>query len=90
MNGPKTMGEAFVRLAEAGQIDDDLAARLRATVGFRDIVIHRYEDVDWRIAYALCTKRLGDFREFARAFLPAGWPASAEEVSRPSWVVRRG
>lgn len=64
---PQTMGETFTLLAQAGRIPDALALRLRKAVGFRNIVIHRYEAIDWNLVFALCTTRLDDFRAFAAA-----------------------
>ena len=65
---PQTMGETFTLLAQAGAISPELAQRLRKAVGFRNIVIHRYEAIDWNLVFALCTTRLDDFRAFAHAF----------------------
>lgn len=65
---PQTMGETFHILAQAGKLDETLALRLRKAVGFRSIVIHNDETVDWQIVFHLCTDRLADFRDFARAF----------------------
>lgn len=64
---PETMGQAFERLSDAGIISTDLAGRLKSAVGFRNITVHSYRDIDWTIAFAVCTTRLGDFREFAEA-----------------------
>lgn len=63
---PTTMGETFTLLCESGLIDEALADRLRRAVGFRNIAIHSYRDVDWTIVHSICTDRLDDFRDFAR------------------------
>lgn len=63
---PTTMGETFRLMREAGLIEADLADRLQRAVGFRNIAIHSYRDVDWRIVHSICTDRLDDFRDFAR------------------------
>lgn len=65
---PKTMGQAFDALAQSGIIDADLATRMRKSVGFRNVMVHNYDDVNWAIVYAICTKHLGDFRTFAKVF----------------------
>lgn len=67
-SAPRTMGETFRILGQAGKLNEALALRLRKTVGFRNIVIHNYEAIDWQIVFHLCTDRLVDFRDFARAF----------------------
>ena len=64
---PQTMGEVFSTLAALGVISDELAARLRAAVGFRNIAVHNYDRVDWAIVFAISTRHLDDFRKFAAA-----------------------
>lgn len=63
---PSTMGEAFDRLATAGVLDDALALRMKKAVGFRNIAVHAYENIDWDIVFAIATSHLQDFRDFAR------------------------
>lgn len=66
---PDTMGQTFDRLAEAGVIDPELAMRLKKVVGFRNIAVHNYEVLDWAIAHSICTHRLVDFADYAKAVL---------------------
>jgi uncharacterized protein YutE (UPF0331/DUF86 family) len=63
---PNTMGQAFDTLAKAGIIEMDLATRLKKSVGFRNIAVHNYNAIDWKIVHAICQHHLGDFREFAQ------------------------
>jgi uncharacterized protein YutE (UPF0331/DUF86 family) len=63
---PATMGAAFDELAQIGTINTDLAQRMKSAVGFRNLAVHQYEAMDWRIVHAICTKHLDDFRTFAR------------------------
>lgn len=63
---PTTMGETFTLMGQSGLIDGDLVDRLRRAVGFRNIAIHSYRDVDWAIVHSICSDRLEDFRDFAR------------------------
>lgn len=63
---PETMGDTFVQLARAGKISEALAARLRKAVGFRNIAVHAYQEIDWVIVHAICTRHLDDFRALAR------------------------
>lgn len=63
---PATMGSAFERLADAGIIDGELGKRMRSAVGFRNLAVHQYEAMDWRIVHAICSRHLDDFRDFAR------------------------
>ena len=66
---PETMGECFERLAEAGIVEEPLATRMQKAVGFRNIAVHEYEEIDWDIVFAIVTRDLEDFRAFARATL---------------------
>lgn len=65
---PKTMGQAFEALADSGVIDSELAVRLRKSVGFRNVMVHNYDDINWEIVYSICRYHLDDFRQFARVF----------------------
>ncbi len=66
---PRTMGEAFQQLQQEGVIDQALADRMRKAVGFRNIAVHNYEAINWKIVHQLCRHHLSDFREFASIFL---------------------
>lgn len=68
---PETMGQAFDQLAVAGHIPADLALRMKKAVGFRNIAVHNYSNIDWAIVHAIATRHLGDFEAFARAMDPA-------------------
>jgi uncharacterized protein YutE (UPF0331/DUF86 family) len=65
---PKTMGQAFDALANSGVIEHELAVRMRKSVGFRNVMVHNYDDVNWEIVFAICQYHLGDFRAFAKVF----------------------
>lgn len=67
---PKTMGEAFAALATQSLISEPLSKRLRAAVGFRNIVVHSYQSIDWTIVHALTYTGVEDFRAFAAAIAP--------------------
>ncbi len=61
------MGQSFALLAREQMIPEDLAERLRKSVGFRNIAVHNYSDLDWAIVHAVAWRHLDDFRDFARA-----------------------
>ena len=46
-------------------IDKSLASQLKAAVGFRNIAVHSYQNIDWQIVHRLCHESLDDFRRFA-------------------------
>jgi len=66
-SAPATMGQAFSTLAQLRVIDEATANRMKKSVGFRNIAVHNYEDVDWEIVHAICVKHLDDFQRFARS-----------------------
>jgi uncharacterized protein YutE (UPF0331/DUF86 family) len=66
---PDTMGASFDQLRQIGILSDALAERLQGAVGFRNIVVHAYEDVDWDIVFAIIHHHLDDFKQFARAVI---------------------
>jgi uncharacterized protein YutE (UPF0331/DUF86 family) len=63
---PETMGEVFAGLGTTGVIPNELVQRMKAAVGFRNIAVHAYGEVNWKIVFDICENRLTDFREFAR------------------------
>lgn len=64
---PETMGAAFDALASLGVLSPETAVRMKKAVGFRNIAVHNYRTLDWKIVYAICHNRLGDFTKFAQA-----------------------
>ena len=63
---PTTMGQTFDLLAQQGVLDQDLASRLKKSVGFRNIAVHNYDRINWAIVHSIVKNHLGDFSEFAR------------------------
>ena len=63
---PSTMGGAFDALVAVDTITAALAGRMKSAVGFRNLAVHQYETMDWAIVHAICTKHLGDFKNFAK------------------------
>ncbi len=63
---PDTMGQVFDALAKAGVIHENLALQLKKAVGFRNIAVHNYEDIDWTIVHTIACHHLGEFTEFVK------------------------
>ena len=57
------------RLLEAGVLDDAQADVWRRVIGFRNVVVHEYLEVDRALVYDVLQQRLGDLRELMRALL---------------------
>ena len=69
----KGMGRAeeyrgmFYLLGENGVIEKDLAERLGDMAGFRNLLVHRYGDVDNEVVLGMVQSELVDVVEFERA-----------------------
>jgi uncharacterized protein YutE (UPF0331/DUF86 family) len=57
---PASNRDSFRLLAEAGLIPADLAARCQKMVGFRNIAVHRYRDVDVAVLASIIRSDLDD------------------------------
>lgn len=66
---PQSSRGAFALLADAGRIAPDLAEELQRMVGFRDIAVHRYQDLDLDVLHAIVRQKLDLFEAFVRAML---------------------
>lgn len=60
---PASNAAAFRSLADAGIIGDDLATTMGGAVGFRNVLVHGYADVDDRLVVDNLTRR-DDLRRF--------------------------
>jgi len=69
----KSMGRAeeyrglFYLLGENGVIKKDLAEKLGDMAGFRNLLVHRYGDVDNEVVLEMIQSELADVVEFERA-----------------------
>jgi uncharacterized protein YutE (UPF0331/DUF86 family) len=65
------MAESFQQLTSLGPISDPPASRMKKAVGFRNIAVHAYQRINWKIVYTIITSRIDDFRAFANAIARA-------------------
>lgn len=63
---PSSNVELFELLRGAGWIEEDLAATLRAAVGFRNVLVHGYTAVDLDVVRDVLDNRLDDIGVFVR------------------------
>lgn len=63
---PDTMGQTFDVLAQQGVLSSALAVNLKKAVGFRNIAVHSYESINWKIVHSIVKYHLADFSEFAK------------------------
>lgn len=66
---PDTMAGTFETMHQAGMLPAALTDRMRRAVGFRNVAIHNYRDIDWRIVYTICHEHMSDFKAFAQTVL---------------------
>ena len=66
---PATMGDGFVALAGTGLIDRSLAAELKKMVGFRNIAVHEYDEIDPEMLKGILTHHLTDLDQFASTMI---------------------
>jgi uncharacterized protein YutE (UPF0331/DUF86 family) len=64
---PRTNRELFRLLAESGWIPAPLAEELTKMVGFRNVLVHGYDDVDLGVVEDVVRNRLGDLLAFVAA-----------------------
>ncbi|GAB6066981.1 type II toxin-antitoxin system toxin [Methylothermus subterraneus] len=69
---PQSGREAFTLLAQVGVIPRDLAEALKKMVGFRNIAVHAYQELDVQILRSILEHRLNDLRRFARCLVEVG------------------
>ncbi|MGQ0652351.1 MAG: type VII toxin-antitoxin system HepT family RNase toxin [Betaproteobacteria bacterium] len=78
---PDGPARAFALLGEHGIIPADLAARLSRAAGLRNLIVHRYTDLDMAKLASVIEAGLGDLDAFAaRLRLRAGLPVYADDT----------
>lgn len=64
---PQTNRELFALLERRGYLTATLSATLRSMVGFRNVLVHGYDDVDLSVVKDILANHLGDLTEFVVA-----------------------
>ena len=64
---PLSAAQAFYLLGERGLIARGLAQRLQRAVGFRNVLVHEYTEVDWKIVMQVLRTGTRDLGEFGKA-----------------------
>ena len=67
---PQTSREAFSLLQQAGLLSEEVSNRMQKMVGFRNLAIHQYQDLDYTILQHIIDERLVDFESFLDTLLP--------------------
>jgi uncharacterized protein YutE (UPF0331/DUF86 family) len=66
---PTGYADTFLVLFEGGIINKSLCERLQKMAKFRNILVHRYEEVDPEIVISILRRNLRDFELFTKAIL---------------------
>lgn len=66
---PQTKKEVFEKLNKNGLISDEMCANMKGMVGFRNIAIHEYKQIDEDILRDVIENHLGDIKEFVRTMI---------------------
>jgi len=65
---PTTMTDAFYILNEEGVIPNELTEKMVGMVGFRNVVAHDYDRINYDITYDILQNGLKDIEEFIALF----------------------
>ncbi|GAB6007055.1 MULTISPECIES: type VII toxin-antitoxin system HepT family RNase toxin [Geobacillus] len=66
---PQHSRDAFALLEEHGVISPSISKKMKAMVGFRNIAVHDYQQLNLGILQAIVEQHLDDFKQFAEAIL---------------------
>ena len=66
---PQTKREAFILLEENNIIDSKMSKNMQGIVGFRNIAVHDYKEIDEEILKDVIENHLNDLLDFARILL---------------------
>ncbi|MEX8519158.1 MAG: DUF86 domain-containing protein [Leptothrix sp. (in: b-proteobacteria)] len=71
---PQSARDVFALLAQAGWIEPALAQSLKHMVGFRNIAVHDYKNLQLPITVSVITRHLHEFLEYTTAILKHAVP----------------
>ncbi|WP_027410017.1 type VII toxin-antitoxin system HepT family RNase toxin [Anoxybacteroides tepidamans] len=66
---PQTSRDAFSLLEQHGIIPPSLSQKMKAMVGFRNIAVHDYQELNLMILQKILDHHLTDFTEFTKTIL---------------------
>ena len=66
---PQNKRETFKLLEESNIIDSKMGKNMQGMVGFRNIAVHDYKEIDEKILQDVIENHLNDLMEFARIIL---------------------
>ena len=66
---PTTMAEASTSLERLNIIPPEIADKMRRSVGYRNIAVHNYDDIDLTITYEIARYHLEDFKDYIKQII---------------------
>ncbi|MBT3726085.1 MAG: DUF86 domain-containing protein [Gammaproteobacteria bacterium] len=63
---PRDSRQAFTMLVDAKLLDQQLGEHMEAMVGFRNVAVHNYTQIDMAVVRNILNKRLDDMKTFAQ------------------------
>ena len=63
---PSSLGETFEILEEMGILDSNVSNQMKKAVGFRNIAVHAYREINWDIVFHISHEGLNDLKAFAK------------------------
>ena len=61
---PKSSRELFIMLANGGYISEKVSKNMQNMVGFRNIAVHDYQNLNFEILISILDNHLKDFEDF--------------------------
>jgi len=66
---PATMAEAFASLEHLKIITPGIADKMKQSIGYRNVAVHNYDDIDLKITYDIASYHLDDFKDFIKQIM---------------------
>ncbi len=63
------MGEAFEMLFQLKVLTAEISEKMKKSVGFRNIAVQNYDEIDLGLAYTIAKEHRTDFIEFIRQII---------------------
>lgn len=77
LGAPAGPAEAFAMLARAGRIDASLRVKLTGAAGLRNLIVHRYSDIDTQRILQVIKEEIGDLERFVRVIRNTATPGAS-------------
>jgi uncharacterized protein YutE (UPF0331/DUF86 family) len=80
---PTTMAEAFTSLERLNILTPDIADKMRRSIGYRNVAVHNYDDIDLTITYKIASHHLGDFKSYIKQIISSQSQLECANYSDP-------